>query len=62
VYSISVSKASGIVASGEIGDRPAIHIWDLKTRLNFGVIKGNHQNAISLLDFFSNDNLLVSCG
>ncbi len=42
VISLAVAKNSSLVASGELAERPALHIWDSNTLQNQGVIKGIH--------------------
>lgn len=39
---MAVSKDQKLVASGELGARPAIHLWDPDTKKNIMVFKGVH--------------------
>ena len=55
-------SSSKIVATGERGELPAIHIWDSQSLKNISIIKGTHQKGVGLLQFFKNDQFLVSCG
>lgn len=47
MFCLAVSKFQNLVASGEIGAQPAIHLWDSQTLQNFGIIQGIHKNGIS---------------
>ena len=62
VISIAVAKNLNLVASGELGENPAIHVWNPNTLQNVGVIRSIHQNGVHLLSFLSNNDYLVSCG
>ncbi|KRX11109.1 WD40-repeat-containing domain [Pseudocohnilembus persalinus] len=62
VISLGVAKKSGLVASGELGSRPAIHIWNNESLLNLGVIQGIHQIGINFINFFNNDEFIVTAG
>lgn len=42
VISLAVSNNKRLVASGELGEKPALHIWDCNTLQNLGVISGIH--------------------
>ena len=52
IISIAVGMNSDIVATGELAEIPAIHIWNPSTLQNLGVIKGIHKKGISLMCFF----------
>lgn len=43
ILSLTVAKNASLVATGELAQKPAIHIWDSNTLQNLGVIKGIHQ-------------------
>jgi len=53
---------SELVASSEIGDSPAIHIWDVNTFKNVSIIKGVHTKGVHLMSFMKNDEFIVTCG
>jgi microtubule-associated protein-like 6 len=38
-------KYGNIVASGQIGENPTIHIWDAKTRKTLSVLSGKHKRG-----------------
>ncbi|KAL4455920.1 hypothetical protein ABPG73_008674 [Tetrahymena malaccensis] len=62
VNCLAVAKKKHLVASGELGDKPHLHIWDPNTLQNLGVIKGIHQRGIILITFFRDDEFIASCG
>jgi len=59
---LAVAKKKHLVASGEIGEKPHLHIWDPNSLQNLGVIKGIHQRGIILIAFFRDDDFIASCG
>jgi len=38
-------KYKDIVASGQIGENPTIHIWDSQTRRTLSVLSGKHKRG-----------------
>jgi hypothetical protein len=62
VISLDIAEEHNLVASGELGTLPAIHIWDSQTQSNIGIIKGLHQDGVNLLKFFKKDEFLASTG
>lgn len=57
---LAVSKNT-MVASGEKGDNPKIHVWDIHTLKTIHIFSGEHKSDIYLLEFIKNDTYLVSC-
>ena len=55
-------KGDTIVASGDCGVRPAIHVWDCETQQLLSTIKGFHRNGITQVDFSPDRTKLVSIG
>ena len=51
-----------IVASGECGTRPAVHVWDCDSRVTLSTLQGFHRNGISQLDFSPDKEKLVTLG
>ena len=49
------------MATGERGDSPKIHLWDIHTLKTIHVFQGDHKSDIYLLEFIKNDQYLVSC-
>ena len=51
-----------VVASGEAGRRPAIHVWDADTRTLLATLQGFHRRGIMLMDFSADNTKLASMG
>lgn len=61
VSAVCVSK-NGLVASGERGKNPSIHVWRVQDLKPIHILKGQHRCDIYLFAFVNNDKYLVSCG
>ena len=46
IFCLAVSQHQNLVASGELGVLPCIHLWDSESLKNLGVIQGVHQGGI----------------
>jgi len=57
--SLAVSQGA-MVASGEKGDSPAIHLWDIHTLKTIHVFEGDHKSDVYLMEFINQDALLVT--
>ena len=57
-----MASKNSLCASGEIGKRPAVHIWDSATQQNYGIIRGLHRDGVHLLQFFKKDEFLATAG
>jgi microtubule-associated protein-like 6 len=55
-------EGSTIVASGEVGVVPAVHVWDCSTQVLLSTLKGFHRGAVQQLDFSPNREFLVTLG
>ena len=60
VCSIDVTS-SGLVASGEKGPSPSIHIWDIKQLETKTVLSRMHDSDIYIVKFINDDQYLASC-
>lgn len=58
----STDSGETIVASGECGTRPAVHVWDCDTRSTLATLQGFHRNGIAQLDFSPDREKLVTLG
>ncbi|UJR16486.1 hypothetical protein I4U23_003389 [Adineta vaga] len=56
------NKYGNIVASGQIGENPTIHIWEAQTRKTLSVLSGKHKRGVCSLSFSSSGKLLLSVG
>jgi WD40 repeat protein len=57
---IEISKLNRLAASAESGEYPAIHVWDMESRLNLIKFKRIHKYSIKFLKFFRNDRYLIT--
>ncbi|CAF2961159.1 unnamed protein product [Rotaria sp. Silwood2] len=55
-------KYGNIVASGQIGENPTIHIWDPQTVKTLSVLSGKHKRGVCSLSFSTSGKLLLSVG
>jgi hypothetical protein len=62
VISLAVHRTGLIVATGQIGATPAVHVWDAHTMQNLAVLAGLHKRGVSLLAFSNDGNLLATVG
>ena len=64
VISLAVTNQTGdVVATGELSaQKPAIHIWNCRTLVNYNVLQGIHAKGVHLLAFSADDKFLISCG
>ena len=62
VTALAVCSGSTIVASGQMGQLPPIHIWDSTSLQTVGMLRGYHRRAIGHLQFSRDSRLLVSVG
>lgn len=51
-----------IVATGECGVRPAVHVWDCESQVLLSTLQGFHRNGVSQLDFSPDRTKLVTLG
>ena len=59
---MAVSTEDGsIIASGELGQYPAIHVWSRKSLETISVIRGMHVVGVHLLQFTNDNKFLVTC-
>lgn len=57
----SHSKFENVVASGQIGTQPTIHVWNAKTKETLSILQNEKKSqGICSVDFSSNGKLLVS--
>ncbi|CAF1944366.1 unnamed protein product [Rotaria magnacalcarata] len=55
-------KHGNIVASGQIGENPTIHVWNAQTRETISVLSGKHKRGVCSLSFSTSGKLLLSVG
>ncbi|CAM9091671.1 unnamed protein product, partial [Phaeothamnion confervicola] len=62
IVSLAVHPGGGLVATGQMGKAPAIHVWDMATMQASAALQGFHQKAVSQLAFSSDGATLASVG
>ena len=55
-------KFKNVVATGQIGVSPDIHIWNALTLETLSLLSGTHKNGVCSINFSSSGKLLVSVG
>jgi WD40 repeat protein len=62
VISCAVSNIdAGLVATGELGKEPAVHIWNSHSLECLKILKGIHMVGVHLLAFSNDDTMVISC-
>ena len=56
------AEGSTIVASGEVGIRPSVLVWDCESRQLLSCLQGFHRNGIAQLDFSPDRSKLATLG
>lgn len=51
-----------IVATGQIGTEPCVHVWDAVSKETLSVIQGFHTKGVCAVHFSCNGKLLVTVG
>ncbi|CAM9841758.1 unnamed protein product, partial [Phaeothamnion confervicola] len=62
IVSLAVHPRGDIVATGALGKKPKIALWDTKSGTTLRVIEGYHRNGVALLAFSAGGTLLASVG
>ena len=55
-------KIKNVVATGQNGENPTIHVWDAITKNTLSILSDFHQKGICSLDFSGSGRFLVSVG
>ena len=55
-------KFKTIVATGQIGNPPSVHIWNAITKDTVSILKGEHSKGICSVDFSCTGKYVVSVG
>lgn len=59
---VTSDTGQSIVASGEVGTKPAVFVWDAETKQTLAVLRGFHRTAIIQVDFSPDQLKLVTVG
>lgn len=55
-------KMKNVIATGQIGTNPSVHVWDSVTKETLSIIQGNHSKGICSVDFSCTGKNLVTVG
>uniref|UniRef100_A0A4W4FP77 HELP domain-containing protein n=1 Tax=Electrophorus electricus TaxID=8005 RepID=A0A4W4FP77_ELEEL len=55
-------KFRNVVATGQIGSNPSIHIWDAMTKQTLSILRGYHGKGVGYVNFSATGKLLLSVG
>jgi WD40 repeat protein/Ca2+-binding EF-hand superfamily protein len=62
IVSLATSPDGDIIATGDVGDRPRIVLWDTRSLNKIRTTQGFHRNAVRLLNFSPDSTMLLSMG
>ncbi|XP_041352370.1 echinoderm microtubule-associated protein-like 6 isoform X2 [Gigantopelta aegis] len=62
ILCLCIHPIKDLIATGQVGRDPSIHIWDAETLKTGAILKGHHQRGICALDFSVDGKKLVSVG
>ncbi|XP_033734062.1 echinoderm microtubule-associated protein-like 6 [Pecten maximus] len=55
-------KFKGLIASGQIGIVPSVHVWDASTKETKSILKGGHTKGVCAVDFSCSGKYVLSVG
>ncbi|XP_021339657.1 echinoderm microtubule-associated protein-like 6, partial [Mizuhopecten yessoensis] len=55
-------KFKNVMASGQIGTVPTIHVWDASTKETKSILSGGHSKGVCAVDFSCSGKYLLSVG
>jgi len=55
-------KFKNIVASGEVGVSPTVHVWDVVSKKTLSILQGYHTKGVCSVNFSSSGRYLVTVG
>eukprot|EP00111_Clytia_hemisphaerica_P009365 TCONS_00027488-protein len=62
ILSLTLHPIKDLVATGQIGREPTIHIWDVEKLEAVSILKGHHTHGVCAIDFTADGKRLVSVG
>ncbi|XP_072031189.1 echinoderm microtubule-associated protein-like 6 isoform X3 [Amphiura filiformis] len=62
ILCLCIHPLKDIVATGQLGRDPAIHVWDAESCKSLAVLKGHHQRGVCAVDFSGDGKKLASVG
>uniref|UniRef100_UPI00398E636F echinoderm microtubule-associated protein-like 6 isoform X3 n=1 Tax=Pristiophorus japonicus TaxID=55135 RepID=UPI00398E636F len=55
-------KYKNVVATGQIGTTPSIHVWDVVSKQTLSILRCSHNKGVSYVNFSATGKLLLSVG
>jgi WD40 repeat protein len=62
VSCLGVHPEGDVIATGEFGKGPAIHVWDVRALKTLAVLKGMHRRAVGRVAFSVSGRFLATVG
>ncbi|XP_029642851.1 echinoderm microtubule-associated protein-like 6 [Octopus sinensis] len=62
VLCLCIHPTKNLVATGQVGRNPSVHVWDTDTFKSVSILKGQHQRGICAVDFSCDGKKLASVG
>ena len=62
ILCLAMHPSGSIVATGQIGRVPVIHVWDTTTRKTLSILKNGHERGVCAVDFSRDGRRLASVG
>ncbi|XP_013391678.1 echinoderm microtubule-associated protein-like 6 [Lingula anatina] len=62
ILCLAIHPIKDIIATGQVGRDPPVHVWDAETLKCLSVLKGQHQRGICAVDFSGDGKKLASVG
>ncbi|KAJ8309461.1 hypothetical protein KUTeg_014335 [Tegillarca granosa] len=62
ILCLCIHPLKDIVATGQVGRDPAVHVWDTETLKTSSILKGQHQRGVCAVDFSGDGKKLASVG
>lgn len=62
ILCLCIHPIKDLVATGQVGRDPAVHVWDAETLKTASILKGQHQRGVCAVDFSGDGKKLASVG
>ncbi|WAR18910.1 EMAL6-like protein [Mya arenaria] len=62
ILCLSIHPLKDLIATGQVGRDPSVHVWDVETLKTVAVLKGQHERGVCAVDFSGDGKKLVSVG
>ncbi|XP_006814808.2 echinoderm microtubule-associated protein-like 6, partial [Saccoglossus kowalevskii] len=62
ILCLCIHPLKDIVATGQVGRDPTIHVWDVNDLKTLSILKGEHQRGVCAVDFSGDGKKLASVG